>query len=489
MNSAKTMRPNAGSLRIIAAQCYTHAILFFSCLLYWWFDFQSESLIYPACLFLVALTIWSFWSWQRLTKSLFDPYILFFLAAVVFNGGQAFLEVFHLNKDGILEGTFSSEILLKTLFIVILGLATFHLGALLSATTSKVNSPKQSCSEKKASLPTTQDNCRIVGWALLTISFFPTVLVVKDAILIVLNSGYAALYQQEDATSFNAAPRVLADFLIPSTLFLLAGSKGRRNDRVVPGITVVIYSLSTLFLGERNKAVMSLIAFAWLWHHLIRPFSKTFLLSVASLIVFIICPLVAATRGIAGQDRLSIGFLLDNFSSIDNPVIASVSEMGASMMTVAYTLELVPSVRGFDMGVGYLYALLTLVPNFFWKIHPTIARGIPDSWLVEEVNPGLASLGGSLGFSFIAEAYLNFGWFGAPIALGVIGFFFVKLTLWAVKSDDPARMAMIASFLSSFLFYARADAALVVRSLIWYSLIPYLGVCALSSSRFKGLPR
>jgi oligosaccharide repeat unit polymerase len=483
------MRPNGDSLRIIAAQCYIYAILIFSFLLYWLFDFQAESLIYPACLFFVALTIWSFWSWQIVTKSLFDPYILFFISAVLFNGGQAFLEVFHLNEHGILEGSFSSETLLKTLVLVILGLASFHLGALLSAATAKAISPKQN-SEKKASLPTTRDNCHIVGWGLLSIAFLPAVLISKDAILIVLQSGYAALYQQDKITSFNATPQILADFLIPGTLFLLAGSKKRHNGKVVSVITIVIYSLSRLFLGWRGYAIMPLIAFAWLWHSLIRPLPKIFLLSAASLTMFIIFPLVAATRNVAGEERLlSISFLLNSFTSIGNPLIAAISEMGGTMQTIPYTLELVPSVRGFDMGAGYLYALLTLIPNFFWEIHPAIARGTASHWLIWEVDPIIASLGGGIGFSFIAEAYFNFGWFGAPIALGVIGFFFGKLTLWAIRSGEPARMAMIGSFLSFFLFYVRDEACNQVRPLVWYALIPYLGVWTLNWLRSKGLSR
>jgi oligosaccharide repeat unit polymerase len=478
------MQLNGHTLRIIAAQCYICAVLIFSCLLYWFLALPSESLIYPACLFLVALAVWSFWSWKILTKSLFDPYILFFIAALLFNGGQAFLEVFHLNEDGILEGMFSSENILKTLFIVLLGLATFHLGALLSTATGKAISPKQSI-EKQVSLLSMENNCRIVGWGLLAISFLPTILVAKDALSTVTESGYAALYQQEQPISFNKTPVLLSNFIIPATLFLLAGSKSKHNIKVLCVFTVLIYSATQFFLGERNSGVMPLIAFTWLWHSLFRPIPKIFVFSIAALLILIVFPLIGSTRNMTGQDRVSIDFLLSTFSSIDNPLIASISEMGGSMKTVAYTLELVPNVRGFEMGVGYFYALLTLVPNLFWKVHPAAAHGLPSDWLIWEVDPYIASLGGSFGFSFIAEAYLNFGWWGAPIILGVSGFLLGKFTLWAVRSGEPARIALLASFISFFLFYARAQATDIVRPLVWYSFIPYLVVCALSSFRSK----
>ena len=42
-------------------------------------------------------------------------------------------------------------------------------------------------------------------------------------------------------------------------------------------------------------------------------------------------------------------------------------------------------------------------------MHPSVAHGQPSDWLIETVNPYLAERGLGLGFSFIAEAYMNFG--------------------------------------------------------------------------------
>ena len=93
--------------------------------------FSASSLIYPVSVFLVALFLWSVWSWKTVTKSIFDPYILFFVSAMLFNGGQAMLEVIHLNKYGILNSRFSSETVVQTLFLVVLGLSSLQFGAWL----------------------------------------------------------------------------------------------------------------------------------------------------------------------------------------------------------------------------------------------------------------------------------------------------------------------------------------------------------------------
>jgi oligosaccharide repeat unit polymerase len=430
-----------------------------------------------------------FWSWYIVTKSLFSPYILFFISALLFNGGQIILEVFNLNEKGILEEEFSSTTILATMFIVVIGLAVFHLGALMSAFQISV-APTQVSPQQKVAINRRKDKeISQVGWLFFSISFLPSLLILQKSISIVLSGGYFALYQQNDATSFDAAPAVLAAFLVPSAMFILAGSGKNVKEQYLSCILILLYATINFFLGKRNVAAMPLLCFAWLWHQLIRPISKVFLGSVGAFILLIVFPLVGASRNSGGEDRLSVDALLNTFTSINNPLVAVLSEMGGSMNTIAYTIELVPRFREFQWGAEYLYALFTLVPNLFWKLHPTVARGLPGLWLTWAVRPDFAARGGGLGYSFIAEAYLNFGWFGAPIALGVIGFLFAKFTLWAAKSKEPARMAAVASFTSFFLFFARAESGVMVRSLVWYSWLPYLSVCLLGWLRSKKLAR
>ena len=494
MNAAKPMKVNKTRLEVvIGLQSIIIIALIVFKLIYQPLIFRQDSVVYIYSCVLLIISVWSFWSWYLLTKSLFDPYSLFFLSALIFNGGQALLEVFHLNEDGI-GGTWISvleleplslETLINTIFLVIIGLSAFHLGALISLTRLKVKSSKSNLNNLL--FLTINKNCRIVGWRLICVSIIPTFFLIRDAISVVLSSGYSGLYLVEPSTSYSAAPAIIAGFLVPGSLFLLAGSKDNRKGQLISLIIIFIYLMTRFFLGQRNQAVMPLISFAWLWHKVIKPIPKALLLSVGSLMLFIF-PLIAAMRNSVGQDRFSISFLQETFSSINNPMISSISEMGGSMLTVAYTLELVPSQRDFQAGVDYLYALLTLIPNVFGKLHPTIARGLPEHWLTEQINPIFASIGGSYGYSFIAEAYLNFGWIGAPIALAIISFLFNKLVLWAkTSSEDPAKMAMVASFLSVFLFYARAESALVIRTLVWYSLIPYLWVHLIKGNSSKGI--
>jgi len=184
-------------------------------------------------------------------------------------------------------------------------------------------------------------------------------------------------------------------------------------------------------------------------------------------------PLIRETRALSGEER-SLSTLSAWFDPIDNPAVSSVSEMGGSMRTIAYTTTLVPSSRPFDQGLGYAYGALTLFPNLFWSIHPTVARGIYSDWLVNAVDPWTAARGGGLGFSFIAEAYLNFGPFGPIIVMFIFGFLLGRVSSWADCTRDPVALAMIATILAFILRFPRDETASILRPLVWYALGPYL---------------
>lgn len=455
-------------------------------LLYQADEFQSERLLYSGCVFFLLLALWSFWSWNLTTKRWFDPYLLFLLSVILFNGGLTILEVFHLNKVIFLEGLssgdlFSYDISFKTLYLVTFGLATLHFGALVSAVAAnrkiRGEDPLDSLSSK---LPL-RDVYR-VGRILLFISVLPALIYLRNNLEIVLEGGYIALYQQSIEGGLSSSFVILAQFLFPGAYFIIVAAPKNSKLRIFAVIFVLLYSGINFFIGARSAAVMPLIAMLWLWNSTVRPLPKGFLFGIALLLLGVVFPLVAGIRNQVGSFSLEI--LLVTFTSIDNPILSTVAEMGSSIRTVAWTIQLVPDVRDFALGTTYLKGVLILIPNVFGAARNPILTmfgyDIQDYWLAREVDPDFAMRGGSFGFSLIAEAYLNFGW-AAPLALGVIGLLYGRFVTWAVNDRDPAKMAIIAIFVSSFLFYARGSSELITRPLVWYTLFPYLLVRVLGT--------
>ncbi len=439
---------------------------------------RPEISLQPLCWAIVGMFLWSVWSWYVVTRSVFDWYLIFLLAATIFNGGQAFLEVLHLNRYGLLDGKFSPDTLMRTLYMVLLALSSFHLGALIAA---KPGGYRRNLFHLDLIAPETVTSMRVVGMVLLLVSVPSVILLTKEAIDVVQTHGYFGLYQVEAASGWpNGISRALAGFLVAGALLLLAVSRDSVGIRYFTAAIVLIYAVVYFFLGSRHESTAILLATAWVWHRQIRPISPTLLVGCGLGMVFVVFPLISATRDRSGTERASVSFLSEQFGTLESPAVGAIQEMGATMMTVAHTYELVPSSHGFEHGASYGYAVLTLFPNLFWDIHPTIASEIPGEWLTWEVDPEFASQGGGLGYSFIAEAYLNFGWYGVPIIMLIGGLLWGRLVSVVNQSHSPEFAVFIATMANFVLFYARAELAVIIRNAAWYALLPYLAVILLN---------
>ena len=467
------------------AICFTHVFFLFSLIVAGLVvslgDVDAEDTLPVAGLVFAALALWTLWSWFKLHGTLIEPYGLFLMSSWTFNGGQVFLEVLHLNSYGILGGMFSPFTTLKTEYLVALGICALHMGALWAACagnpTSTANLWRSTAHQDLAW------HTRWIGWFLLLVSIGPAIWVFWDTGQMVLAGGYTSLYQRTLDIGLATGPRVLANFLVPSALLLLAGSKAKRTGVVISAAITVSGSLAMFFLGGRGTAATGLVAYVWLYSRTIRPIPAKLLILPALLLGFVVFPVVRAVRDARGLDRTSVDFVTSAWSAIDNPVVGSVAEMGSSMSTVAYTLELVPTTRPFDGGVSYLYAALAGFPNVAWSVHPTTAHGTLSAWLVYTVMPYAAATGCGLGYSFIAEAYENFGWIGVPLVLLVTGWIAGRLSEAVRGRSDPAILALGATLLLTATLYARAETADLVRNVCWYSILPFLLIRLLSGVR------
>jgi oligosaccharide repeat unit polymerase len=440
--------------------------------------------VYHACAVCLVNFVLSLITWRAATGSVFDLYGLFLISAYLFNGGQLFLEVFHLNEHGVLDGRFSAKTTLEAACLATMCLATLHLGALVGVVTARLKGATQPTTKKWVS----EDvwTASLVGWGLFWLSVVPMVYVMGQALSVALQSGYQGLYEGKAETGLDAGPMLIANCLIPAIVFILSGSRSSRVTVNFAMGCMGAYFVTLMMMGLRGHAVTPLIASFWIYDRRVRRLPRAPLVSLGLLVLLVVFPLIRLTRDTSGSEKYSASHYLESYFSIDNPATSVVGEMGSTLATIAHTIELVPAKRPYDMGVGYLYDLLTILPNIFGDLHPTVARGIPSYWLIWEVNSYVAVRGGSLGYSFIAEAYLNFGWIGAPLVVFFFGLGFASLQLWADRSGGPLEAAAVACCMSSVLFFARAEATFIVRPLVWYTLIPYLLARTISKLRVPG---
>ena len=426
---------------------------------------DADSLVQLWCVALTLQPIWMIYSWKRMGGEVFSPYTIFAVAVFLFNAGQAVLEVLGLNTLGLLGRKVPESILAETVLLVFYGLSSMHFGALISAVT-------KSRGRMFARFHVPPSTFRQIGVALFVVSVVPSIMVWRQAVNLVVEGGYGAIYTSDRATGIGSAPLILSGFLIPSAFLLLAGGRSKRTIRRAAFTIIACYVLASMFVGFRGQAVAVLVAFLWLWHQTIRKIPITAVLALLAGLGVFVLPLVGVIRTASGVDRMSVSTVSSAYSQIQNPAVSILYDVGGTMLAPAYTLELVPSQRPYDLGLSYAYAGLAFFPNLFWEVHPTSERAL-STWLVNTAEPQRAALHGGLGYSIIAEAYLNFGFAGSALPMALTGWVLGRMSKWSEAGRATDITCFVAIALASLILWSRGESAEVVRGVVWYAAIPY----------------
>ena len=285
-------------------------------------------------------------------------------------------------------------------------------------------------------------------------------------------SGYAGLYAVRTESTQVAIASIAGNLFVSGLLFAMAGSiRHRVHARLLLALALGDVTVS-LFVGTRGRAFMLLFAVLFVWTKLFGALSKP---TAATLIVasLFAVPLVSILRNLPAAERLAPAQVTDALQEVQNPAIATLNDMGLSFAPTAFTIELVPIRRDFEWGLSYLRAIALVTPLSGRTLSSEDNPVLLGDWLIREVDQRTAADNGGLGFSFIAEAYLNFGIIGAPIACGGIGYMLAWLLfrVWTLPS-----IAFVSSVLLSLLLFSRGETGVTLRGIVWTSVIPIAAV-------------
>lgn len=388
---------------------------------------------------------------------------LFLLAAFLFNGGEFIVKIFNPRTFVLMEPIQDESIRKKALLLIALSFSFIYFGAisfLRKPTSSTILELKQ----KDILI------FRRIGLTLLLISIGFQFDYLFKTLKVAMESGYYSIYSLEKGVGVNAIPKILRDFYVPSILILFwCDVKLKKKTSGIWIILLFFYSIMLFMIGYRGHAIMPILGFAFLYDKQYRKINTKKVAIIGLFFLFVVFPLIKNFRN--APESATVGDLVKyTIESVQE--MAILREMGGSAKTVGYTMELVPIVRDYDYGTGYLWATTSLLPNFFnEEVHPAITHANYAQWLTREINPWAAETGGGVGFSFIAEAYINFAYFGL-IFLFFLGRSLVKLEKLA--DTKSIYIIVLSCFLSFFLMYSRGQFLDMTRSFVWYSLGPYL---------------
>jgi hypothetical protein len=243
-------------------------------------------------------------------------------------------------------------------------------------------------------------------------------------------------------------------------LSIAAAGASPRRFRAVSAIGA-IWLTSLMYLGFRGPTVIAaLIVYIIARKKGLRL--PRFVPILAAPVLLVVLPVLHVGRELPLNDRLSQISLRD-FNLLDAP-----AEMGISIRPLVETIDLVGP-NDFRLGRTYWTAIKGIVPNLAlrWEASATESENDlpPSHWITAIVDPWTYKNYGGIGFSAIAEPYMNFGLLGVLSYFLLLSFFLIYLEQMSVR--NAYAMAAWALILGPLLWTTRNDFTNFFRPAVW----------------------
>jgi hypothetical protein len=279
-----------------------------------------------------------------------------------------------------------------------------------------------------------------------------------------LSTSYGfELYAANDARLMQTA----LFWLLPAGLLIaFAGARAGAERRGVLALSAVA-TLLLLWLGNRGYAISFVAALLVLWNRARGGFSvRAGALTCGMLLT--LTPAIAVLRQLP-RNEVTPASILDAAASASP--LAALTEMGGSLRPLCETLRLVPAEVPYRLGRSYVSAARRVVPNVgFTKAEnewTDPADLPPNHWITYAVDPWTYANFGGLGFSAVAEPYLNFGVAGILAYFLALGAVLGRLDALLVRCASRRILALVAVCLMPLLFTVRNDFHNFVRPALW----------------------
>ncbi|WP_242343903.1 O-antigen polysaccharide polymerase Wzy [Anaeromyxobacter terrae] len=272
-----------------------------------------------------------------------------------------------------------------------------------------------------------------------------------------LSLGYSAHFERammEDVRFFG-----FGLMLFPMGVLVGAVGATQRQMLALGGMLAVV--LGPLFLGGfRGPAIVQATALLAVWARKDRRIARRLAIT-GTVVAIVLIPAIGVTRDAA--EGLSVG--LAKFRPL-----AVLRETGGSLYPLVVTTERVR--LGSEkpwMGRSYFMSVQRIVPNISRRWTPPSGQRTltPSTWATMHADSWAYEHGGGIGFSGVAEPYLNFGVAGVVIFFLLLGFVIQRWDRWLAR--DPFRAAIGAASFGTVLWTVRNDAMELFRVLVFAS--------------------
>lgn len=412
----------------------------------------------------------TFIMWKKLTGEYISPFSIVYFVAVMFGIGQCFCWALGINMGEMDLLQYIPRInklyIGESLQYSLVGLLLFFLG---SVWTYKVNAIRIKHFDMCDNIGL--KTIRAVSTILLIVSIPCVFINYMRIIPTVLAKGYLGYYTSvsEYSQMGQFIPLIASWFPIALLMKYAIHVSSNKVYARIDKVALVIYIAIVLFIGGRSGAVLVILAFMLTKQYFGTPIKKKDIvpIGIAGYFSMGILSAIASTRTQTNRSLVSV-FSAFSMTSVLGSLVG---ELGWSMSSLAWTMQLIGTSGKFRLGETYLYALTAVIPNLgFWKTHPALKANLGD-WMQQAL--GRSS---GLGYTFIAESFANFSWYGLLVLLVwgmIIGKILNSVTFESAKKNYKKTFVVIMLNSTVLKAFVRSSFSAVMRQLIFTVLFIY----------------
>lgn len=423
--------------------------------------------IYAFDLSLVFVYIFSIVSWYLLHRNKFILYLLFLTYAFLSGAGQSVLHLFNYNDFGFpnIYIDYSRDSIIKMISYQGIGIVIMHSFAMISSSLKLKTKP-----QGKVNLRYSED---IFLKLIFYFSYSYQVFILFQWWILRQNLSYAEFYDLRNVQS----GYIYGVFFISMIIYFLRNLNSIKKLgflSLLLGFQIVLL----LIVGSRTGVIAIISAYLFLVlvtdNPLRRRISFTKLLIVVILLGYLLSLAFELRNYEISVNNLKYFLTLRN-NGFFYFIGKLVQEMGLTSRTIIVTINQV-NFNGaggdtlfFDLLNGFIPIQLL---NIFGLHEPEI--GNLSTWITE-----ISGSSSGWGYSFIAESYFNFKFFGF-IFLALYGYIIVYLEKKAIHGLENRKLlfpAITVYLLANQIFYARAHFGLItskIRISIYIAIIVFI---------------
>lgn len=245
-------------------------------------------------------------------------------------------------------------------------------------------------------------------------------------------------------------------FLVSGAMVAAAGASRRLMGYLAVGLAL---ALAPIFVkGFRGIPLTAGITFMVVWYGK-NPRVATRVALIGCAFALVAVPVIRLSREAA-------------IAPVATPVTKAnpfefFTEAGGSLRPLVETLQAIDSGKQrLWMGRSYALAAARVVPNVSLRWEAAVdeeATLTPDQWVSRRADDW------KIGFSGVAEPYLNFGLAGVVLYFAVLGFLLVRAD--ALANRSPYWCAVVAATQAALLWTVRNDVMALIRTAAWSAAV------------------